>query len=52
VWMADIVERYLHAIASHDWAVVDECVTDDIVRVDPTGTATRVATIIWPSSPS
>jgi ketosteroid isomerase-like protein len=33
--MADIVERYLDAIASHDWDVVDECIADDIVRVGP-----------------
>jgi ketosteroid isomerase-like protein len=35
--MADIVERYLDAIASHDWDVVDECIADDIVRVGPYG---------------
>ena len=35
--MAGIVERYLHAIASHDWGVVDECVADDIIRVGPYG---------------
>jgi ketosteroid isomerase-like protein len=35
--MAGIVERYLHAIASHNWDVVDECITDDIVRVGPYG---------------
>lgn len=35
--MAEIVERYLHAIASHDWDVVDECIADDIVRVGPYG---------------
>ena len=35
--MAEIVERYLRAIASHDWAVVDECIADDIVRVGPYG---------------
>jgi ketosteroid isomerase-like protein len=35
--MADIVERYLHAIASHDWDVVGECIADDIVRVGPYG---------------
>jgi ketosteroid isomerase-like protein len=33
--MADIIERYLHAIASHDWDVVDECIADDIVRAGP-----------------
>lgn len=32
--VADIIERYLDAIASHDWAVVNECIADDIVRVD------------------
>ena len=35
--MADIVERYLRAIVSHDWDVVDECIADDIVRVGPYG---------------
>jgi ketosteroid isomerase-like protein len=35
--MADIVARYLDAIASHDWDVVDECIADDIVRVGPYG---------------
>jgi len=35
--MVDIVERYLDAIASHDWHVVDECIADDIVRVGPYG---------------
>lgn len=35
--MADIVARYLDAIASHDWDVVGECVADDIVRVGPYG---------------
>jgi ketosteroid isomerase-like protein len=33
----DIVERYLNAIASHDWGVVDECIAADIVRVGPYG---------------
>lgn len=33
----DTVERYLHAIASHDWDVVGACLTDDIVRVGPYG---------------
>jgi ketosteroid isomerase-like protein len=38
--MADIIsciERYLDAIASQDWTVVDECIADDIVRVGPYG---------------
>ena len=35
--MAGIVERYLDAVASHDWDVVDECIADDIVRVGPYG---------------
>jgi len=35
--MADIVERYLDAVASHDWDVVDECIADDIIRVGPYG---------------
>ena len=33
--VADTVERYLHAIASHDWATVGECLTDDVVRIGP-----------------
>src|SRR4029079_16291609 len=33
--MADIVERYLRAVASQDWDVVDECIADDVVRVGP-----------------
>jgi ketosteroid isomerase-like protein len=33
----DIVERYLDAIASHKWDVVDECIAADIVRVGPYG---------------
>jgi ketosteroid isomerase-like protein len=35
--VADIVTKYLNAIASHDWDVVDECIADDIVRVGPYG---------------
>jgi ketosteroid isomerase-like protein len=35
--VADIIERYLDAIASHDWAVVDGCIADDITRVGPYG---------------
>src|SRR3954462_6042973 len=35
--MADVVERYLHAVASRDWDVVDDCIADDIVRVGPYG---------------
>jgi ketosteroid isomerase-like protein len=35
--VADIVARYLHAIASHDWDAVDQCIADDIVRVGPYG---------------
>jgi ketosteroid isomerase-like protein len=35
--MPDIVERYLDAIASHDWGVVRDCVADDIVRIGPFG---------------
>src|SRR6478609_5530109 len=33
--MADVVERYLRAVASQDWDVVDECIADDVVRVGP-----------------
>jgi ketosteroid isomerase-like protein len=35
--MRGIVERYLDAVASHDWDVVDDCIADDIVRVGPYG---------------
>jgi ketosteroid isomerase-like protein len=35
--VADIVVRYLNAIASQHWDVVDECIADDIVRVGPYG---------------
>jgi ketosteroid isomerase-like protein len=35
--MVDIVERYLRAIATHDWGVVDKCIADDFVRVGPYG---------------
>jgi ketosteroid isomerase-like protein len=35
--MAGVVERYLDAIASHNWDVVDDCIADDIVRVGPYG---------------
>jgi len=35
--MAGIVERYLDAVASHDWDVVEECIADGIVRLGPYG---------------
>lgn len=35
--MPGIVARYLGAIVAHDWAVVGECIADDIVRVGPNG---------------
>jgi ketosteroid isomerase-like protein len=35
--MADIIERYLDAIASHDWAALEGCIADDIIRVGPYG---------------
>ena len=35
--VAGIVERYLDAIASRDWGVVDDCIADDIIRVGPYG---------------
>jgi ketosteroid isomerase-like protein len=35
--MADIIERYLGAIASQDWGVVNDCIADDVVRVGPYG---------------
>jgi ketosteroid isomerase-like protein len=33
--MAGVVERYLDAIASHDWDTLRECVADDVVRIGP-----------------
>ncbi len=35
--MDGIVERYLDGIVSDDWAVVGECVADDVVRIGPYG---------------
>ena len=35
--MTGIIERYLDAIASHDWVAIGECIADDIVRVGPYG---------------
>jgi ketosteroid isomerase-like protein len=35
--VAKVIERYLDAIASHDWDVVEQCIADDIVRVGPYG---------------
>jgi ketosteroid isomerase-like protein len=35
--VTDIAARYLNAVASHDWAAVDACIADDIVRVGPYG---------------
>jgi ketosteroid isomerase-like protein len=48
--MADIIERYLDAIASHDRDVVDECIADDIVRVGPYGDRLGAGATTWPSS--
>lgn len=30
-----VVERYLEAIASHDWDALRECVADEVVRIGP-----------------
>jgi SnoaL-like domain len=35
--MTDVIERYLHAVASHDWGVVNKCIADGIVRVGAYG---------------
>jgi hypothetical protein len=35
--MADVVERYLGAIVSHDWDMVGACIADEIIRVGPYG---------------
>jgi ketosteroid isomerase-like protein len=34
---ANLVETYLDAIQSHDWAGLSECVAEDVVRVGPYG---------------
>jgi ketosteroid isomerase-like protein len=34
---ADTVGRYLHAIASHDWDIVGQCLVDGVVRIGPYG---------------
>ncbi len=33
----DLVERFLDAMADHDWAAMGDCVTDDVHRVGPYG---------------
>jgi hypothetical protein len=30
-----IVERYLAALTGHDWNVLRDCLTDDVVRIGP-----------------
>jgi hypothetical protein len=35
--MANVVERYLGAIVSHDWDTVGGCIADEIIRVGPYG---------------
>ncbi|MHB8594311.1 MAG: nuclear transport factor 2 family protein [Acidimicrobiales bacterium] len=32
-----VVERYLGAVVSHDWDVLDACLAEDVVRVGPFG---------------
>ena len=32
-----VIERYLHAIAAHDWAALDACLADEFTRVGPYG---------------
>jgi ketosteroid isomerase-like protein len=31
----DVVERYLEAIAGHDWDTLRECVAEEVVRIGP-----------------
>jgi ketosteroid isomerase-like protein len=38
---SDVVERYLAAIATHDWDTMAGCVADDVVRVGPYGDTYR-----------
>src|ERR1039458_8217418 len=35
--MADVVERYLRAVADHDWATLAECLAENVVRIGPFG---------------
>jgi len=37
--MDGVVERYLLAVANHDWASLEACLADDVVRVGPFGDA-------------
>lgn len=39
--MPDIVNRYLKAVSTHDWAAFSECLSDDVVRVGPFGDTYR-----------
>jgi hypothetical protein len=32
-----IIERYLLALTDHDWDALAECLTDDVIRVGPSG---------------
>jgi len=50
--MADIVERYLRAVATQDWDVVDHALPTTLSASGLIGTATRVAKNISPSSPT
>ena len=35
--MAGIVERYLEAVVDHDWAALEACLAEGVVRVGPFG---------------
>jgi len=35
--VAGIVERYLEAVVGHDWASLESCLAEDVVRVGPFG---------------
>jgi ketosteroid isomerase-like protein len=37
--VAGIVERYLEAVAGHDWEALEGCLAEDVVRVGPYGDA-------------
>lgn len=37
VTAAGIVERYLHALTSHDWSTFADCLADEFTRVGPYG---------------
>jgi ketosteroid isomerase-like protein len=35
--MTGVVERYLRAVADHDWSTLSDCLAEDVVRIGPFG---------------